>query len=173
LIQRDPCGDMKGQDAGSKTDPEHPLRIVHVITRLINGGADENTVHSCNWAAQKGHDVALLHAAAPAEGGDPVLLGAGGFQVSMERHSLDERAAFELLRSTVRDLMEELGGDPPLSGLKDQLRKREPGFSEKDFGYSGFLQFCKAAVAKNVVEMDWEEEDGEYYLYVEDAKTPA
>jgi glycosyltransferase involved in cell wall biosynthesis len=46
------------------TDPiqaKPPLRIVHVITRLINGGADENTVHSCNWAARAGHRVLLLH----------------------------------------------------------------------------------------------------------------
>ncbi|MFU8839935.1 MAG: NYN domain-containing protein [Nitriliruptoraceae bacterium] len=84
----------------------------------------------------------------------------------------DEDAAFQLLRTTVKELMDELGGDPPLSGLKDQLRKRQPDFSEKDLGYSGFLQFCKAAVTKDVVEMDWEEEDAEYYLYVEDdAKT--
>ncbi|MFO7777471.1 MAG: NYN domain-containing protein [Nitriliruptoraceae bacterium] len=84
----------------------------------------------------------------------------------------DEDAAFKLLRDTVKELMVELGGDPPLSGLKDQLRKRQPDFSEKDLGYSGFLQFCKAAVTKDVVEMDWEEEDAEYYLYVEDdAKT--
>jgi uncharacterized LabA/DUF88 family protein len=80
----------------------------------------------------------------------------------------DEDAAFELLRSTVADLMKELGGDPPLSGLKDQLRKRDPDFSEKNLGYSGFLQFCKAAVAKDVVEMDWEDDDQEYYLYVAD-----
>jgi uncharacterized protein (TIGR00288 family) len=80
----------------------------------------------------------------------------------------DEDAAFQLLRDTVKELMDELGGDPPLSGLKDQLRKRQPEFSEKDLGYSGFLQFCKAAVTKDVVEMDWEEEDQEYYLYVED-----
>jgi uncharacterized LabA/DUF88 family protein len=80
----------------------------------------------------------------------------------------DEDAAFQLLRDTVKDLMKELGGDPPLSGLKDQLRKRDPDFSEKDLGYSGFLQFCKAAVTKDVVEMDWEDEDEEYYLYVED-----
>jgi hypothetical protein len=80
----------------------------------------------------------------------------------------DEDAAFQLLRSTVKELMVELGGDPPLSGLKDQLRKRQADFSEKDLGYSGFLQFCKAAVNKNVVEMDWEEADEEYYLYVED-----
>ena len=82
----------------------------------------------------------------------------------------DEDAAFQLLRTTVKELMVELGGDPPLSGLKDQLRKRQPDFSEKDLGYSGFLQFCKAAVTKDVVEMDWEEADQEYYLYVEDAE---
>jgi len=85
----------------------------------------------------------------------------------------DEDAAFQLLRDTVKELMVELGGDPPLSGLKDQLRKRQPDFSEKDLGYSGFLQFCKAAVTKDVVEMDWEEADEEYYLYVEDAEKPA
>ncbi len=82
----------------------------------------------------------------------------------------DEDAAFELLRDTVQELMKELGGDPPLSGLKDQLRKRDPDFSEKDLGYSGFLQFCKAAVTKDVIEMDWEEADEEYYLYVADDK---
>jgi hypothetical protein len=68
----------------------------------------------------------------------------------------------------VKELMVELGGDPPLSGLKDQLRKREPDFSEKDLGYSGFLQFCKAAVTRDFVEMDWEDADGEYYLYVDE-----
>jgi uncharacterized protein (TIGR00288 family) len=84
-----------------------------------------------------------------------------------------EDEAFDLLRTTVVELMRELGGDPPLSGLKDQLRKRQADFSEKDFGYSGFLQFCKAAVTKDVVEMDWEDEDQEYYLYVESEPVPA
>src|SRR4051812_43290589 len=45
------------------TDAERPLRIAHVITRLINGGADENTVLSCNHAARAGHDVILVHGA--------------------------------------------------------------------------------------------------------------
>jgi uncharacterized protein (TIGR00288 family) len=92
----------------------------------------------------------------------------GDPEVDLPAEGPDEDAAFALLRRTVVELMDELGGDPPLSGLKDQLRKREDGFSEKDLGYSGFLQFCKAAVAKNAVEMDWEEDDAEYYLYVED-----
>jgi uncharacterized protein (TIGR00288 family) len=103
--------------------------------------------------------ITLTEGSAP---GDP--------EVDFPAAPRDEDAAFELLRSTVKELMVELGGDPPLSGLKDQLRKRQPDFSEKDLGYSGFLQFCKAAVTKDVVEMDWEEEDQEYYLYVEDAE---
>jgi glycosyl transferase family 4 len=40
-----------------------PLRIAHVITRLINGGADENTVISCNQAVRYGHSVVLVHGA--------------------------------------------------------------------------------------------------------------
>jgi uncharacterized protein (TIGR00288 family) len=91
----------------------------------------------------------------------------GDPEIGFAPEAKDESEAFALLADVVRDLEKELGGDPPLSGLKDQIRKRAPDFSEKDFGYSGFLQFCKAAVAKNFVEMDWEEDDQEYYLYVE------
>jgi uncharacterized LabA/DUF88 family protein len=90
----------------------------------------------------------------------------GDPQVDFATRSNDVDEAFELLRTTVAELMVELGGDPPLSGLKDQVRKRQDGFSEKDFGYSGFLQFCKAAVARGVLQMDWEQDDEEYYLYV-------
>lgn len=36
------------------------LRIAHVITRLIRGGADENTMLSCNAFAEHGHDVTLI-----------------------------------------------------------------------------------------------------------------
>jgi uncharacterized protein (TIGR00288 family) len=101
--------------------------------------------------------VTLTEGTAP---GDP--------EVDLVAGSKSEDAGFTLLRETVKELMVELGGDPPLSGLKDQLRKREPGFSEKDLGYSGFLQFCKAAVTRDFVEMDWEDADGEYYLYVDE-----
>ena len=99
----------------------------------------------------------------PAKGDPEVDLPTGGAKTSKS-----EEQAFDLLRTTVIALMDELGGDPPLSGLKDQLRKRDENFSEKEFGYGGFLQFCKAAVTKDVLEMDWEEEDKEYYLYVPD-----
>jgi hypothetical protein len=74
-----------------------------------------------------------------------------------------EEDAFELLRETVADL-ERRTGSPPLSGLKDQLRRRQSSFSEKNFGYGGFLQFVKAAARKGLVDLEWDEDAGDYYL---------
>ena len=74
-----------------------------------------------------------------------------------------EAKAFELLHDVVSEL-EQRNGSPPLSGLKDHLRKRNPGFSEKNYGYSGFLQFAKAADAKGVIELEWDDEAEDYYL---------
>jgi uncharacterized protein (TIGR00288 family) len=74
-----------------------------------------------------------------------------------------EEQAFELLRKTVSEL-EERNGSPPLSGLKNELRRRQPNFSEKNFGYGGFLQFVKAAAAKGVVDLEWDDEDEDYFL---------
>ncbi|MBW3594969.1 MAG: NYN domain-containing protein [Actinobacteria bacterium] len=74
-----------------------------------------------------------------------------------------EAKAFELLHDVVVEL-EQRNGSPPLSGLKDHLRKRNPGFSEKNYGYSGFLQFAKAADAKGVIELEWDDEAEDYYL---------
>ncbi|HXQ55935.1 MAG TPA: NYN domain-containing protein [Actinomycetes bacterium] len=75
--------------------------------------------------------------------------------------------AFDLLRQTLLDLQGE-DGEVPLSGLKDQLRKRDPNWSEKDLGYAGFLQFVKAAAAKGIVNMEWDDNEGDYFLYVPD-----
>jgi hypothetical protein len=75
--------------------------------------------------------------------------------------------AFDLLRQTLLGLQGE-DGEVPLSGLKDQIRKRDPNWSEKDLGYSGFLQFVKAAAANGVVHMEWDDAEGDYFLYVPD-----
>ena len=37
------------------------MRIAHIITRLIRGGADENTLLSCNGQAEMGHEVHLIY----------------------------------------------------------------------------------------------------------------
>ena len=75
--------------------------------------------------------------------------------------------AFDVLRQTLVDLQGE-EDEVPLSGLKDQIRKRDPNWSEKDLGYAGFLQFVKAAAAKGAVNMEWDDQEGDYFLYVPD-----
>ncbi|MAK61627.1 MAG: glycosyltransferase family 1 protein [Ponticaulis sp.] len=37
------------------------MKIIHIITRLIRGGADENTVITCIAQADAGHDVTLIY----------------------------------------------------------------------------------------------------------------
>jgi glycosyltransferase involved in cell wall biosynthesis len=41
-------------------DVDKVLKIVHIITRLILGGAQENTLITCKLLAQRGHDVTLI-----------------------------------------------------------------------------------------------------------------
>lgn len=48
--------------------PVRPLNIVHVITRLVLGGAEENTVATCLHQAACGHRVTLIHG----PGADPI-----------------------------------------------------------------------------------------------------
>ncbi|NES29913.1 NYN domain-containing protein [Micromonospora terminaliae] len=99
-----------------------------------------------------GHNVIEL-AAGPAKG-DP--------EVSLPERG-DREVAFALLRSVVVDLAGE-GGAVPLSGLKDQLRRARPDFSEKKLGYRSFLQFAKAAATSGAVELRWSPEADDYLL---------
>jgi uncharacterized protein (TIGR00288 family) len=87
--------------------------------------------------------------------GDPEI----GFPAAAD----DEDAAFELLRATVERVTKK-SGPPQLSGLKTVLRKQQADFSEKKFGYRSFLQFCKAANARGVIEMDLDESAEDYVL---------
>ena len=73
--------------------------------------------------------------------------------------------AFELLRSVVADLQSK-GTKPHLSGLKNRVRKRQPGFSEKAFGYGSFLQFVKAAETQGVITLEWDPDVEDYVVGV-------
>src|SRR5580765_8517832 len=44
----------------SHPEPHPLMRIVHIITRLIIGGAQENTLLSCEGQHDRGHDVTLI-----------------------------------------------------------------------------------------------------------------
>jgi uncharacterized protein (TIGR00288 family) len=86
--------------------------------------------------------------------GDPI--------VSFPTQTDERDAAFALLR----DVVEKRSARGPLhlSGLKNQLRKVQPDFSEKRFGYGGFLQFNKAAAQRGVVELEFDEEADDYLV---------
>jgi hypothetical protein len=73
--------------------------------------------------------------------------------------------AFALLADVVRQLQAS-GSRPQLSGLKDQLRKRRPDFSEKRYGFNTFLSFAKAARTRNLIGMEWDGETSDYLLNV-------
>ena len=75
----------------------------------------------------------------------------------------DREEAFDLLRSVVLDLAGR-DGSVPLSGLKNQLRKVRPDFSEKKLGYRSFLQFCKAAATSAAVDLRWSPDADDYLL---------
>jgi uncharacterized LabA/DUF88 family protein len=87
----------------------------------------------------------------------------GDPEVSLPTHG-GEDEAFTLLRTVVEDLQERNDGGPLLSGLKNQVRKVQPDFSEKKYGYRGFLQFCKAAEAHGFVSIEWDDEAEDYVL---------
>lgn len=98
------------------------------------------------------HNVIEL-AEGPAKG-DP--------EVSLPEHG-DREMAFGLLRSVVLDLAGDEGA-VALSGLKDQLRRARPDFSEKKLGYRSFLQFCKAAATSGAVDLQWSPDADDYLL---------
>jgi len=86
----------------------------------------------------------------------------GDPEVSLPSHG-GEKEAFALLGKVVADLQSR-GDAPHLSGLKNQVRKVQPDFSEKKFGYRGFLQFCKAAQTQGLVSLAWDEDAEDYVI---------
>jgi hypothetical protein len=90
----------------------------------------------------------------------------GDPEVTFAEDESAEEDAFALLVDVVRQLQASTGSRPPLSGLKDHLRKRRPNFSEKRYGFNTFLAFAKAARARGLVELEWDTDANEYLLRV-------
>jgi hypothetical protein len=72
-----------------------------------------------------------------------------------------EQGAFGLLHDVVSE-MASSNGPVVLSGLKNQLRKRQADFSEKKYGYGGFIQFCRAAANRGFIDLAWDDKVGDY-----------
>lgn len=85
----------------------------------------------------------------------------GDPQVAFPAKAGDEDAAFALLRAVVEEQAKR-SRPTYLSGLKTQMRKQQPDFSERRFGYGGFLQFCRAAKARGVIDLELDEDADDY-----------
>lgn len=81
----------------SPTSSKRPLNICHVITRLIIGGAQENTVLTCRGLHEKGHRVTLI--AGPETGPEGSLW-------DEARSSGCEVVALDLLRRDVQPIVD-------------------------------------------------------------------
>ncbi|CAN5840259.1 hypothetical protein BH23ACT5_BH23ACT5_12820 [soil metagenome] len=90
----------------------------------------------------------------PAKGDPVVQIAAGG---------AEEAEAFEILVTVVKAL-EKRDGGLLLSGLKNEVRKQQSDFSEKKFGYSGFLQFCRAAERRGLISLEFDTKAGDYHV---------
>ena len=101
-------------------------------------------------------DTGLIELADGSAKGDP--------QVTLPLHGKGEDEAFALLQATVERIASSRSGPPHLSGLKTQMRKTQPDFSEKLFGYGGFLQFARAARSRGLIEMEFDEQADDYVL---------
>src|SRR3982751_1453336 len=90
------------------------MKIVHIITRLIVGGAQENTLLSCEGQHDRGHDVTLV--TGPALGPEGSLMaraksyGYRVVEVDEMRRAILPVKDFRTYRSLVR-LLRELNPD--------------------------------------------------------------
>ncbi|HVX83560.1 MAG TPA: glycosyltransferase family 4 protein [Phycisphaerae bacterium] len=86
------------------------MKILHIITRLIVGGAQENTLLTCEGLARRGHEVTLL--TGPSLGPEGSLMEraqAGGYRVQVtphlvrNPHAWHDAAAWRSIRQAIRD----------------------------------------------------------------------
>src|ERR1700749_3515631 len=64
-----------------------PMKILHIITRLIVGGAQENTLLTCEGLHRRGHEVSLLTGPSPGpEGSLMDRAQKGGYKVILPPH---------------------------------------------------------------------------------------
>jgi glycosyltransferase involved in cell wall biosynthesis len=102
------------------------MKIVHIITRLILGGAQENTLITCKLLAQRGHDVTLI--TGPATGPEGALFEqtkTGGYQMIV---------VDELVRQ-----INPLADIPAYFKLKKLLRQFEPDIVHTHSAKAGIL----------------------------------
>ncbi|MEA3292362.1 MAG: NYN domain-containing protein [Pseudomonadota bacterium] len=77
-----------------------------------------------------------------------------------------KQEALDLLLATVEDLFEERGEEEKIWGsmVKQALKRRKPGFSEKYHGFRTFGALLEEAGARKLLEMEHDEKSGGYVI---------
>ena len=112
------------------------MKVVHIITRLILGGAQENTLLTCDGLAQRGHQVTLI--TGPALGPEGELFQ----QARSGGYTVIELTQLRRAINPVRDLI-------CYYQLKKLLRKLQPDIVHTHSAKAGILGRWAAAAVRN------------------------
>ena len=107
-------------------DVDKILKIVHIITRLILGGAQENTLITCKVLAQRGHEVTLVTGPA---------LGPEGELFNQARGQGYEIVVVDRLRRAINPLND----IPSYFQIKKLLRQLQPDIIHTHSAKAGIL----------------------------------
>lgn len=78
---------------------------------------------------------------------------------------LDQSEALEKLRETVEALAEERGEQPLNNSMvKEALKRRDPGFNERAYGFKMFSQLLAEAAKRGLVRLEPNEKSGGYLV---------
>jgi glycosyltransferase involved in cell wall biosynthesis len=102
------------------------MKIVHIITRLILGGAQENTLITCKLLARRGHDVTLVTGPALGPEGD------------LYEQAKDKRFKFIVLNDLRRQINPHYDV-PAYFHIKEILRKLKPDIVHTHSAKAGIL----------------------------------
>jgi len=102
------------------------LKIIHIITRLILGGAQENTLITCKLLAQRGHDVTLITGPA---------LGPEGELFERARGQKYKTIVIDSLRRQINPFYDV----PAYQAIKKYLKKIQPDIVHTHSAKAGIL----------------------------------
>jgi uncharacterized protein (TIGR00288 family) len=82
--------------------------------------------------------------------------------------SPDVAAAFDLIVETLEALTEERGGSEPIWGsmIKQAIKRRQPGFNERFYGFKSFNDMLSEAEKRSLVTLRADEKSGGYTVRV-------
>jgi len=87
-------------------------------------------------------------------------------KVSVEADEKKKKEALDLVVETAADLFEERGEEDKVWGsmVKQALRRRKPGFSERYHGFRSFGKLLEEAQALWLLELEADEKSGDYII---------